>query len=260
MSRAVPTDFEFNKELFADLLKKAKQDLPLNTFAKKCGISVSYLCKYLRGRLDNAPTPNTLKKISAYTEQYGVTFEDLLTAAGYTASKYLDIPPIESKTISLEKLAIATITTGLMNLPFKWSVCQPQNPELYDLDIEFNKDCLNHWFFDFRSCFLPFRLNMLNAHRSRRPFSENDLSNLSNNIFYHLGKLTSTQCTENMKFSFVTNSEIMFDELASVNPYMVSMYISVILIDTENIEIKKEKYLNSSLPLTSEISSTFTFK
>ena len=88
MRRSVQPDFEFDKDKFAELLQKAKGLLSLNDFAGNCDVSVSYMCKYLKTKFNNPPTPNTLSKISLFTETQGVSYEDLLSAAGYSVDKY----------------------------------------------------------------------------------------------------------------------------------------------------------------------------
>lgn len=261
MRRTVQPDYEFDKERFSQLLKKAKGSLSLNTYARKCGVSVSYLCKYLGGKFDKAPTPKTLKRISAFTEQYDVSFTDLLIAAGYDTSKCLDTTLPENASSQIEKLAIATITNSLTQRPFKWSVCPTPNVSFYDLDIEINDNYISHWLFDFRSCVSSFKLSTLNNNRKNdNSFSEYKLQKLSNDIFYFLGQLTTTQYSKNTKFSFVTTSETFFNHLIDIHPYMITMYISVILIDLDNMEIIKEKYLDSSLELTNELYSAYTLK
>ena len=90
MSRAIQPDFEFNKERFTELLIKARGQLTLTDYANKCGVSLSYMCKYLKGKFDKAPTPSTIKKIARFTETNGITEEELLEAAGYSVAKYSD--------------------------------------------------------------------------------------------------------------------------------------------------------------------------
>lgn len=110
MSRAVKTDFEFNKSEFIKLLNKAKGSLSLTAFASNCNTSVSYMCKHLRGQMKCPPTPKTLKKISNFSEIQGVSYEDLLEAAGYSVNIYCreesDDAIIRIKTMSMADLGI----------------------------------------------------------------------------------------------------------------------------------------------------------
>lgn len=72
----------FDKELFADLLKKAKGDRSINQYALHSGVSAAHISRLMRGLLDTPPNPDTIKLLSekAYN---GVTYEDLMAAAGH---------------------------------------------------------------------------------------------------------------------------------------------------------------------------------
>lgn len=71
-----------------ELLNKAKGNRSLNRFALLCGIDAGHLSRVMRGIMVNSPSPDTLKKISekAYN---GVTYEDLMEAAGYIEKKFI---------------------------------------------------------------------------------------------------------------------------------------------------------------------------
>lgn len=110
MRRTVKPDFEFDKVKFAELLQKAKGTLSLNSFAENCNVSVSYMCKYLKAKFNDPPTPSTLKKISIYSETQGVSYEKLLNASGYEADKYVqgikNVGLIKFKTMTMAELGI----------------------------------------------------------------------------------------------------------------------------------------------------------
>ncbi len=118
MSRAVKQDFEFDKVKFAELLHKAKGELMLKSFAEKCDVSVSYMCKYFNAKLNHPLTPVTLKKISIYSEKQGVSYRELLNACGYEADKYIakydskiikDADLIKFKTMTMAELGISIL-------------------------------------------------------------------------------------------------------------------------------------------------------
>lgn len=254
MSRAVQPDFEFDKTRLSDLLKEAKGNLSLNLYATKCGISVGYLCKYMSKKFDNPPTPTTLKKISAFTEQNGVTFEDLLTASGYIPEKYLDTPYVASKRLQLEKLVIATITLALSKKPFKWSVSpivDKLDNQLYDLDIAINDDNITHWLFSFRPPVIY--MNSRPKFYRKSANSNNDVQN----IFNYFGNLMAHRYQENTKLSFVTTSEEVYNQFRDFKPHMLNMYISIILVDLEKMEILEESYLDSALDISQTLLSTY---
>ena len=87
MSRAVPLDHDFNKELFAELLKKAQGDRQQNTFAEDIGMSKTYLNAYLGGKKDKPLTPSTIRRI-AEASGNRVSYEELLCASGYAPEKH----------------------------------------------------------------------------------------------------------------------------------------------------------------------------
>lgn len=72
---------EFNKEKFAELLKKAQGNRTMNEFARQAGVSNSYISNLMRCKKENAPEGKTIKKIAdaAHNE---VTYAELLEAAG----------------------------------------------------------------------------------------------------------------------------------------------------------------------------------
>lgn len=118
MSRKVETDFEFDKDKFAKLLQKAKGELMLKSFAEKCDVSVGYMCKCFNAKLNHPLTPATLKKISIYSEEQGVSYRELLNACGYEADKYIakydseiikNTDLIKFKTMTIAELGISIL-------------------------------------------------------------------------------------------------------------------------------------------------------
>ena len=92
MRRKELTDYPFNKESFREVIIKARGDRSQAEFAQDCDLSYAYLNKYANGKLSDAPTIGTIKKISVATKT--VSYEELLTAAGYDAEKYKDDRPV----------------------------------------------------------------------------------------------------------------------------------------------------------------------
>lgn len=85
---------EFDKEKFAELLYKAKGKRSINNYALKSGVTSAHISRLLRGLLDTAPTPPTIKKLADHA-QNDVTYEDLMKAAGHIENNYYikeDIP------------------------------------------------------------------------------------------------------------------------------------------------------------------------
>ena len=65
---------------FNELLDKAQGNRSQNQFALHCGISSAALTRFRKG--ERAPTPRSLKLIAERAHN-GVTYEMLMTAAGY---------------------------------------------------------------------------------------------------------------------------------------------------------------------------------
>lgn len=240
MSKAVNADHEFNIERYADLLAKAQGGRTQTEFAKECGLSTAYICKHLNRRIDKAPIPSTLKKIAAVAAN-GVSYEDLLDAAGYDATKYSGVikmkrlqesenPHFDS---NFEKLATATITSALSRSNLKWSIkgisekCPP-----YDLDVEVIGEKITHWFFNFTTV-------------NREEWGI-DKKSLINRMYQYYGKLVLMPAGINIKYSFVTDSQTVYDMLKENTPSALAMYISLILIDTSTLSVIKEEYVKTA--------------
>lgn len=243
MSRAVKPDFEFDKKKFTELLIKAQGGLNLTDYASECGVSLAYMCKYLKGKFDKAPTPSTIRKISRFTETNGVTEEELLEAAGYSVAKYSDMNNARNIALRFEKLGIATITSALSECDFKWNVKQSTDSQLIDLAIEIDDDEIDNWMFDFRT-----RIDDMGPAASSRK-----------SIYMCYARLVCMQHTPKSKISFVTNSEVLYSEIKRINPHMLPMYVSVILINTDEMKVVKEEYLETYISLSDDIKYKFTF-
>lgn len=240
MSKAVNADHKFNIERYAELLAKAQGGRTQTEFAKDCGLSTAYICKHLNRRIDKAPIPSTIKKIAAVAAN-GVSYEDLLDAAGYDVSKYSILGNSDSKTdknsrnwdLEFEKLATATITSALSKSNLKWSVKgASNNATRYDLDVEIIGEKITHWYFNFTTM----------NEKERR----NDKNSLMYRMFQYYGRLALIPAGINIKYSFVTDSQTVYDMLKANTPTALAMYISLILIDTSTLSVIKEEYVKTA--------------
>lgn len=242
MSKAVSADREFNIEKYATLLEKAKGGRTQTEFAKDCGLSTAYICKHLNRRIDKAPIPSTLKKIAAAAAN-GISYEDLLDAAGYDVSKYsikgdsVSDPDRNSRNwgLEFEKLAMATITSALSKSNMKWTLngaSDSNNISRYDLDVEIIDKKITHWYFNFTT---------VNGEEWRI-----DKNSLLNRMYQYYGKLVLMPAGINIKYSFVTDSQTVYDMLKANTPTAIAMYISLILIDTSTLSVIKEEYVKTA--------------
>ena len=240
MSKAVNIDHEFNIEKYSKLLSQAQGGRTQTKFAKDCGLSVAYICKHLNKRINKPPIPSTLKKIAAVAAN-GITYEDLLDAAGYDVDKYgnTDINTLSDSSSTIQeldfnKLATATITTALSNSNVKWFVNgnSISNNTYYDMDIELQDCQITHWFFKF----ITIPSGSLST--NKEAFMEC--------IYSHFGQLT-LYADIHTKYSFVTASSELYNLVKSNPPTALATHISVILIDISTLSIRKEEYIKTAL-------------
>lgn len=240
MSKSVNTDHEFLLIKYVDLLTQAKGGRSQTEFAKDCGLSTAYICKCLNGRMDKAPIPSTIKKIAAVAAN-GVSYEDLLDAAGYDVKKYTNFGPKDDSNdtfgkfwgLQLEKLATATITTALSKSNLKWSIIGDSSTDkFFDMHVEIKGNRITDWFF----CYV---------FSKTKDIPEPQSSQLKRMYTYygHLATVTSEVCT---MYSFVTDNEEIYDLLTSRPPAALAMYISVILIDVSSLSVIREDYIKTA--------------
>ncbi len=235
MSKSVKLDHDFNIDLYVELLAQAQGGRSQTEFAKDCGLSVAYVCKYLNKKFDKPPVPSTIKKIAAVAAN-NVTYAALLEAAGYDSSKYAT-PTNDGDSnfdsVIFKKLATATITSALSSTNLKWSVAHnPNSKNFYDLDVVLNSDEKSHWYFSFLT--------------SVPKFVQNSSSGFLNRIFFYYGQMVTMTPDIVNKFSFVTDSENIYDSLISNAPLALVMPASVILIDTNLLSVIREDQLKTA--------------
>lgn len=80
----------FDKEKFANLLRKAMGNRSINQYWLNSEVSATYISRLLRKLVDNPPGPEIIRKL-ADTAQNEVTYQDLMEAAGH----FYDISPKE---------------------------------------------------------------------------------------------------------------------------------------------------------------------
>ena len=243
MSKAVNTDHEFNIEKYAELLSKAQGGRTQTEFAKDCGLSVAYICKHLNKRINKAPIPSTLKKIAAVAAN-GITYESLLDAAGYDASKYISsqaepfspVLPANMQNLEFEKMATAIITSNLTQNNFKWNLIENNTNEHWDLEVEVKDMQTPHWYFSF----------LIATHK----ITPEQKNSFIKKILTCYGRLALMPNGNYIKHSFVTNCLELYDFLKDNAPFALSTYISVILIDTSSRSIVKDKDIETALSNT----------
>lgn len=78
----MPNLNKFNKQLFSEILNKAKGTRSINQYALHTGVSSAHISRLLRQLLDTPPNPDIISKLVSKA-QNNVTYEDLMQAAGH---------------------------------------------------------------------------------------------------------------------------------------------------------------------------------
>lgn len=88
----------YDKEKFAELLRKAIGNRSMNKYAEAAGVSNAHVSRLLRGLLEKAPEAETIKKLAeaAHNE---VTYDELMEAAGHFSTE-----TIHKRLTALKKL------------------------------------------------------------------------------------------------------------------------------------------------------------
>jgi len=240
MSKTVKQDHELNKGRLADLITLAQGGRTQKQFSEDCGLSKSYICRFLGGKFDKPPIPSTLKKIAA-TAANNVTYKDLLDAAGYDSDKYTASSAVIQEHAAFEKLALATVTSSLSQSNISWTATPSGKRSLADFKINITESSIiKEWWFTFKH--------------------EDSLSSDVNSvrqIFYYYGMLACRQIETGMKISIVTDSASLFDTYVQIAPYSLPILISIILVDTRKMSVIKEQYVPSALEVDNEIKEKF---
>lgn len=252
MSKSVKLDHEFNKAEYTRLLKQALGNQSQVEFARKSNLSAAYLSKALNGRLTKPPIPSTLKKIATHAAN-NITYERLMDAAGYDVDTHLKkniVPELPTEKIDplylcshFEKFSLATITSNLSKKSYKWSTCFTDID--FDFSIAFYDEAITHWFFE---CMSQSLLDLGGPNK------------VGARLVGVSGKLMQLDITEKQKFSFVTDSEEIFEIIKQTPFNALSLYVSVILIDLASLSVIKEEYVESALVPNNEIFSHYSLK
>ncbi len=71
----------FNKQKFAQLLKKAKGERSINKYGQQAGVDPGYISRLMRGLIDTPPSAAVINKLAAAA--FDVSVEEMLAAVGY---------------------------------------------------------------------------------------------------------------------------------------------------------------------------------
>ncbi len=200
MRRKELTDYPFNKESFREVIIKARGERSQAEFAEDCDLSYAYLNKYANGKLLDAPTIQTIKKIAVATKT--VSYEELLTAAGYDAEKYKDDRPIGAA----RKDFFHPVFLGMANSSFDWRIESKGYKDNEPFEIIIERSEVNKWFF------VPV---------TKADITKDEIQNILMN---------QPKFTPGSKVSFVTDDAGIFEALKAIELPLLSLYISVVRV------------------------------
>ena len=249
----------FNKDLFAQLLERAKGERSINRFAEETGVSAAHISRFLRSLIDSAPAPDTISKLSskAYND---VSYKDLMAAAGHISlnrqngSVGLDgldddedenitmnnrrsfVPPrnasIDSQSpterrmelMNLEKRIFQLMLSYLYESDFQWNMQKPDPRMRFpDMVIDIEHEEYSRWLIEFKAY----------------PESSRGLGLPPHHIY---GMIASTELNPRDKFTLVVNNEDAYDMFFRKPPRSLRANFYIMLVDIERgIVVKEEK-------------------
>lgn len=224
MKRSVKPEYEFNKEKFIEVMKKAIGNMSYSAFAKKADVSFGYISKYMNGKPEVAPTLVTIKKIASATEL--VDLAELLEAAGYDSSKYADDDYDDSGgSIGIPPMNL--LMNVLCNANFKWKYI---NPIGYGgpISIQVEEAPFDMWYF------IP--VNKVNI-------SKADITSV-------LATKEAEDISSNSKVSFITTNRRVYEDLLSMEFNILLVRMSAIYINPSGLEGVKESYMNTAIDVS----------
>ena len=224
MKRNVETDFEFIKEDFRDVLKRAIGTRSNSAFAKDADLSFGCISRYLNLKTEAAPTITTIKKIAKATKD--VTYEELLTASGYDASKYIE-EEIDDDAGEVQIGIMSTLLMSLMKVSFAWTMANTDSRLGGPISIKVDDAPFEMWYFI--------------------PVNKPTIS--KEELITFLGSQEAGSIKPNGKVTFLTSSKTIYEQISGMDMGLLSLRISVAYVSQDGI-VDKEDYLNTAIELT----------
>lgn len=215
MRRTELTDFPFDKEAFKEVIIRARGERSQAEFCKDCLLSYAYLNKYANGKMADAPTLGTIKKIAVATKT--VSYEELLTAAGYDAKKYEADRPVRAA----RKDLFHPIILGIANSDFDWKIESSGYKDKEPFEILVEREDVKKWFF----------VPVLKKDITKEEITSELLSN--------------PKFVPGSKISFITDDAEIYGKLKKIEFPLLSIYLSAVKISGQ--EIEEETNIKTSL-------------
>ena len=227
----------YNKQEFASLVSRAVGNTMKRDFARLIDVSPEYLSRILNCKLANPPSIQVIQLI-ANNASNGVTYAQLLTAAGYALSSMEDTATLDTLTETVKKFMQGTILTALSSIGVPFTMEQEKKDTNYHLSVSFASGSVTKWHFIY-------------LYNTTKELMSNQLSSLYSHLIFE-------NITETEKISFVTSSKEEFDLYTKKIPTNLNLNLSVILIDEKSLTIQKESWLHSTSSISTEDISKYT--
>lgn len=227
---------KFDKTAFAYLLKKALGPKTQVEFAEECGISTAHFSRLINEKFDKPPTLDTVALIASHTTF--VSDFELYIAAGYGIDKSEDGLP-SAREIQIFKLIHATLLSSLGKFNSPWTVEKNLSDLNSGMSICINGPVPFHWQF----FYMEHMTEVAAKHYLQQYYSE----------------LIFRDLKPDDKFSFVTSSPQEYKIYNERLPRNLFLNLSIILIDTDNLNIIEESLLQSNGMITQDDLSHYAF-
>ena len=224
MKRSVEPDFKFDKDKFGEALMAAVGTRSIAQFSKDTGISYAYLSKYKNLREEKTPTPQTIKKM-AHASQ-GPSYKELLEAAGYDSDKYED-DDISVTMVNSEWSPMNTLLPTLCRTGFKWQFVSDGIAGA-PLCAKVEGAPFESWYFI--------------------PVTKDNVT--KEDILGILGSKEAEVISPDSKVTFLTANKEVFNQMKDVELNLISIRISVALVNQNDGLIGEECYLQTSVDIT----------
>lgn len=226
MKRSVEPDFKFDKDKFGEALMAAIGTRTVAQFSKDAEISYAYLSKYKNLREDKTPTPQTLKKIALVSQD--PSYKELLEAAGYDSDKYED-DDISATMVNSEWSPMNTLLPTLCRTSFKWQFVSDGTAGA-PLCAKIENAPFESWYFI--------------------PVTKDNVT--KEDILGILGSKEAEVISPESKVTFLTANKDVYTQMKEIELNLISLRISVALVNQNDGLICIETYLNTSVNLSNE--------
>lgn len=225
MRRNVDPDYEFDKDRFAEVLKAAIGDRSYSAFGKEADISFGYISKYINKKCDVSPTVQTLKKMAKVAK---VTYAELLEAAGYDSNKYEE-DDISATMVNSEWSPMNTLLPTLCRTGFKWQFVSDGTAGA-PLCAKIEGAPFESWYFI--------------------PVTKDSVT--KEDILGILGSKEAEVISPDSKVTFLTANEGVYNQMKNIELNLISLRISIALVNKIDGLIGEESSLITSVELSKE--------